>query len=73
MLSRYVKAKASGARLVTFDVRLSNTAGRSDEWFAPFPSSEGAIALAMANVMIGEKLYDKSIIVTGKQIGRAHV
>ena len=62
MLSRYVKAKASGAKLVTFDVRLSNTAGRSDEWFAPFPSSEGAIALAMANVIIGEKLYDKSFI-----------
>ncbi len=62
MLYRYVKAKAAGAKLVTFDVRLSNTAGRSDEWFAPFPSSEGAIALAMAHTIVDEKLYDEKFI-----------
>ncbi len=38
----------NGAKLVTFDVRLSNTAGRSDEWHAPFPGTDGLIALAMA-------------------------
>ena len=27
----------NGAKMVSFDVRLSNTAGASDEWFAPFP------------------------------------
>src|SRR6266404_1961198 len=37
-VNRVVKARAElGSKLVTFDVRLSNTAGRSDEWFAPTP------------------------------------
>ena len=62
LLKRFVEGKRKGLKLVTFDTRLSNTAGRSDEWFAPFPSSEGAIALAMANVIIDKKLYDKKFI-----------
>lgn len=62
MLHRFVKAKSAGAKLVTFDVRLSNTAGRSDEWYAPFPSSEGAIALAMAHTIMAEGLYDEKFI-----------
>ncbi|WP_286788834.1 MULTISPECIES: molybdopterin-dependent oxidoreductase [unclassified Pseudomonas] len=48
-----------GAKLVTFDVRLSNTAGRSDEWHAPFPGTEGAIALAMGHVIMREGEYDR--------------
>ena len=64
LLKRYAEAKNNGAKLVTFDVRLSNTAGRSDEWFAPFPSSEGALALAMAHVIVEKKLYDESFIDT---------
>ena len=47
----------NGAKLVTFDVRLSNTAGGSDEVFFPFPGTDGAIALAMAH----------SILAAGKQ------
>ncbi len=62
MLHRYVKAKAAGAKLVTFDVRLSNTAGKSDEWFAPFPSSEGAVALGMAHTIVKEGLCDEKFI-----------
>lgn len=64
MLVRFAKAKRNGAKLVTFDVRLSNTAGRSDEWFAPFPSSEGAIALAMAHVIVANNLHDKAFLKT---------
>ena len=64
MLTRYAQAKRNGAKLVTFDVRLSNTAGRSDEWLAPFPSSEGAIALAMAYVIVAHNLHDKAFIQT---------
>lgn len=54
----------NGAKLVTFDVRLSNTAGRSDEWHAPFPGTEGAIALAMARTMFKSGEYDKAFIQT---------
>lgn len=52
----------NGAKLVTFDVRLSNTAGRSDEWFAPFPGSEGAVALAMAHTMMKAGEYDRGFV-----------
>lgn len=62
LLKRFVEGKRKGLKLVTFDTRLSNTAGRSDEWLSPFPSSEGAIALAMAHVIIKEKLYDREFI-----------
>ncbi len=50
----------NGAKLVTFDVRLSNTAGRSDEWWAPNPGSEGAIALAMAHAILEAGQADRA-------------
>ena len=52
----------NGAKLVTFDVRLSNTAGGSDEWFAPFPGTDGAIALAMCHAIIAENLHDAKFV-----------
>ena len=66
----------NGAKLVTFDVRLSNTAGSSDEWFAPFPGTDGAVALAMGHVILNENLHDTEFItnwtnVTVSQL-RAH-
>jgi len=50
------------AKLVTFDVRLSNTAGFSDEWFAPYPGTDAAIVLAMCNVIMNEGLYDADFV-----------
>ena len=52
----------SRLKLVTFDVRMSNTAGRSDEWFPVFPGSDGIVALAMANVIMREGLADTAFI-----------
>mgnify|MGYP001166560773 CR=1 FL=1 len=49
-------------KLVTFDVRMSNTAGRSDEWIPVFPGSDGIIALAMANVIMHKGLADTQFI-----------
>lgn len=69
---RVVKARFDhGAKLVTFDVRLSNTAGRSDEWFKPFPGTEGAIALAMGHVILRENLQDSRFIADYVQPGEA--
>ncbi|MBF0446386.1 MAG: molybdopterin-dependent oxidoreductase, partial [Magnetococcales bacterium] len=48
--------------MVTFDVRMSNTAGRSDEWLAIFPGSDGIIALSMANTIMQEGLADTEFI-----------
>ncbi|GAB1232219.1 molybdopterin-dependent oxidoreductase [Ferrigenium sp. UT4] len=52
------------AKLVTFDVRLSNTAGRSDEWVPVFPGTDGAVALAIGNVILREDLQDSEFIDT---------
>lgn len=66
----------NGAKLVTFDVRLSNTAGASDEWFAPFPGTDGAVALAMGHVILKEDLHDAAFIETWTNVSvdelRAH-
>jgi thiosulfate reductase / polysulfide reductase chain A len=67
---RVVKARFDhGAKLVTFDVRMSNTAGRSDEWFQPFPGTEGAIALAMGHVILRNNLHDRRFIADFVQPG----
>ncbi|MCB9915016.1 MAG: molybdopterin-dependent oxidoreductase [Planctomycetes bacterium] len=50
----------NGAKLVTFDVRLSNTAGNSDEFFMPRPGTDGAIALAMGHVIVRDGLADEA-------------
>lgn len=50
------------AKLVSFDVRLSNTAGRSHEWFPLFPGTDGIVGLAMANVIMQEGLEDSEFI-----------
>lgn len=72
LVKRVVKARFDhGAKLVTFDVRMSNTAGRSDEWFQPFPGTEGAIALAMAHVILRENLHDRAFMEDFVQPGEA--
>ena len=54
----------NGAKLVTFDVRMSNTAGNSDEFFMPSPGTDGAVALGMAHVIIDEDLVDREFFDT---------
>ena len=49
-------------KIVTFDVRLSNTAGFSDEWIPVFPGTDGAVALAMGHVILREDLQDSDFI-----------
>ncbi|MBI2890303.1 MAG: molybdopterin-dependent oxidoreductase [Nitrospirae bacterium] len=62
-LTKIVKRQVHyGAKLVTFDPRCSQTAGRSDEWLAPFPGTDGLIALAMANVIMKENLHDEAFL-----------
>ena len=46
-----------GVRLVTFDVRLSNTAAKSDEWIPVKPGTDTAVLLAMSNVVLNKGLY----------------
>jgi thiosulfate reductase/polysulfide reductase chain A len=51
-------------KLVTFDVRLSNSAGKSDEWIPVLPATDGAVALAMGHVILRDDLQDSEFINT---------
>ena len=58
--NRLIKARVEGGvKSVTFDVRYSNTAARSSEWVPIKPGTDGAVALAMCNVIMQNDLYDK--------------
>ena len=50
----------NGAKMVTFEVRPSATASKSDEFFTVMPGTDGAIAGAMIHTILKEKLYDES-------------
>jgi anaerobic selenocysteine-containing dehydrogenase len=59
---RVMDAKARGATLVVVDTRLSNTATHADHWLAPYPGSEPAILLAIANHLIQTGRYDREFV-----------
>jgi anaerobic selenocysteine-containing dehydrogenase len=59
---RVMEAKQRGAKLVVFDVRLSNTATHADHWLAPYPGSEAAILLSIARHLIETKSYDREFV-----------
>lgn len=55
---RLIKALADNkVKMVTFDVRLSNTAAKSTEWVPVKSGTDVAVILAMCNVVMGEDLY----------------
>jgi len=51
-----------GAKLATMDPRLSNTASMSDFWMPTYPGTEAAVLLAMAKIILEEKLYNKDYL-----------
>ena len=51
-----------GAKLVVFDPRRSDTASAATEWIPIKPNTDAAVAMAMACVIIRDKLYDKDFI-----------
>jgi anaerobic selenocysteine-containing dehydrogenase len=59
---RIIEAKMKGAKIVTFDPRLSNTASMSDVWLPTWPGSESTVLLAIANYLIQNDLYDKEFV-----------
>jgi anaerobic selenocysteine-containing dehydrogenase len=50
------------AKVVVFDIRLTNTSAKSTELFYAAPSSYGLVALSMAHVIMQEGLYDANFI-----------
>ena len=59
---RVMEGKKRGAKLIVFDVRLSNTATHADHWLAPWPGSESAILLSIARYMIVTGRYDRRFV-----------
>jgi anaerobic selenocysteine-containing dehydrogenase len=59
---RIMEAKNRGAKLITLDPRLSNTASKSDVWLPTWPGSEQTLLLAIANHLIQNDLYDKAFV-----------
>lgn len=57
---------ARGAKLVMVDPRCSETAEKAfdyrGQWLPIIPGTDGALALAMANVIINERLYDTNFV-----------
>ncbi|MCK4268212.1 MAG: molybdopterin-dependent oxidoreductase, partial [Actinomycetia bacterium] len=57
--------------LVHFEPRLSVTGSSADEWFPITPGTEGLLALAMANEIVAEHSFDKSLDIDVKKWKKA--
>ncbi|WP_319470196.1 molybdopterin-dependent oxidoreductase [uncultured Pseudodesulfovibrio sp.] len=55
-------ALKNGAKLVVFDPRKSETAAKASEWIPLKPATDGAVAMAMAWVIVTENLYDRTFV-----------
>ncbi len=63
LMERILKARRRGARVVVIDHRRTETAVRSGAQWVPIrPGTDGALALAMLNVVVAEKLYDPRFV-----------
>ncbi len=62
-LERILAARRRGAEVVVIDPRRTHTAKAADaEWVPIRPGTDGALALAMTNVIIQEELYDPDFV-----------
>ena len=69
-------ALRKGAKLIVIDPRPTPMAKRADIWLKIRPGTDMALALAMANVIVNEELYDKEFVdeyCTGFKRLREHV
>jgi anaerobic selenocysteine-containing dehydrogenase len=60
--TRIQEAKRRGARLIAIDPYRSLSAEKCHQHLAPLPGSDGALALGMMHVIIGEGLHDRDYI-----------
>lgn len=62
-VQRLISARVQNhAKLITFDVRLSNTAGKSDEWYPVRPGTDMAVILALCKQILERGLADKTFL-----------
>ncbi len=68
-LSRYLRKwgkirreKPNRTKIVVIHPRYSVTAAKADEWIPISPGTDGALAMAIAHVIVSEDLFDKAFI-----------
>lgn len=57
-----LESRTNGARLLVINPRFTELAAKADLWLQPRPATDGALALGLINVIIGEGLYDKAFV-----------
>jgi anaerobic selenocysteine-containing dehydrogenase len=63
MAQQLVDARTNkNAKLVTFDVRMSETAAQSDDWYPIKPGTDAIVALAIAHTILEKNLMDSEFI-----------
>jgi len=62
MWGKIRRERPNRAKVVVIDPRYSVTAAKADLWIPIKPGTDGALALAMANVIISEGLYDANFV-----------
>lgn len=55
---RIIEAKMKGAKIITMDPRLSNTASMSDVWLPTWPGSETTVLLSIVKYLVDTEQYD---------------
>lgn len=60
--SAVAEAKTRGMKLIVIDPRQSGLAHKADQWLRVRPGTDGALALAIAGVMIENGWYDSDFI-----------
>lgn len=60
----FLAARERGLKTIVVDVRRSPMAAHADFFLQPKPGTDGALALAMAHVIVEEKLYDREFVET---------
>jgi anaerobic selenocysteine-containing dehydrogenase len=61
-LKRILSARERGAKLIVIKPEMQPDAAKADIWVPIRPGTDGALALAMLNVIINENLYDKDFV-----------
>ena len=61
-LKGILDAKSKGAKLIVIKPEMQPDAAKADIWVPIRPGTDGALALAMLNVIVNEQLYDKDFV-----------
>jgi anaerobic selenocysteine-containing dehydrogenase len=61
-LKNILDARERGAKLVVIKPEMQPDAAKADMWLPIRPATDGALALAVLNVIINENLYDKEFV-----------